>query len=230
MQICHMNKCLATDAAPQWRNEHEAYKDKHNACGEAPPSPKRFPSQQVNMGRKLTWSVTGWLFTILFLVTSIAHVDAKQECAADPLADPENDPCNSLRYIPSNKLAALALSKPLLLQCWHKSTANWRHKGHYLLVGIIHIFSTLKWGAVWMSALTVGCFSAPYFSVSLVNSFLTASHPTAYALGIALRFGLHNNPDSLALYIVMDLFVSLSVCDLISTQLNLMFTTITWMP
>lgn len=50
----------------------------------------------------------------LLLLATAAYVEAakqKQICSADPLADPKNDPCNPLRYIPSNTLTAIALSK-----------------------------------------------------------------------------------------------------------------------
>jgi len=49
-----------------------------------------------------------------------------------------------------------------------------------------------------MSALTVGCFT--------------------YAVGIALRFGLHSNPDSNGLYIAEYLFVTLSPCAFIAAE------------
>lgn len=52
------------------------------------------------------------LCTAALLVAAAALAEAKDNgCPADPFLDPKNDPCNVLRYIPSNTLSAIALSQ-----------------------------------------------------------------------------------------------------------------------
>ena len=58
------------------------------------------------------------------------------------------------------------------------------------------------------------------------------SSPTrrpAYALGIAFRFGLHNNPDSDTLYILYYLFVTLSPCGFIAAEYVLLGRMARWL-
>jgi hypothetical protein len=59
-----------------------------------------------------------------------------------------------------------------------------------LLSGLIQSWSIRKWGAKWMLSMVIGQFT--------------------FALGIAMRFGLHSHPDSKGIYIIEYLLVVLS--------------------
>jgi hypothetical protein len=53
------------------------------------------------------------VFLLLLLVSAAAA--QTPQCPSDPYLDPSNDPCNALRYIPSNTLTATTLGRlPLL--------------------------------------------------------------------------------------------------------------------
>ncbi|EJD05847.1 RTA1-like protein [Fomitiporia mediterranea MF3/22] len=118
------------------------------------------------------------LSALVILVLPV-HAKTPENCAPDPYTDPRNDPCNVLKYIASNVLTGIAF-------------------GLYLSVGLCHIFSTLKWGAKWMSAMTVGIFT--------------------FVIGLGCRFGLHSNPQSKGIYIAEDLFILLSPCAFIAAD------------
>jgi hypothetical protein len=118
----------------------------------------------------------------LFFAIAVTVVLAQRRTGAspprpDPFADPKNDPYNPLRYIATNSLTATAF-------------------GLVLLVGILQSLCIWKWGAKWMSSMTIGAYT--------------------FALGIALRFGLHEQPQSRGLYIAEYLFVVLSPCAFIA--------------
>ncbi|KAJ8489309.1 hypothetical protein ONZ45_g13635 [Pleurotus djamor] len=98
-------------------------------------------------------------------------------CIEDPYADPRNDWCNPLRYIASNALTAVSFSL-------------------VLVVGLLQTWLTVKYGAKYMLAMVIGCYT--------------------FALGLALRFGLHFNPQGTGLYIAEYLFVVLSPCAFIA--------------
>ncbi|KAJ7044526.1 RTA1-domain-containing protein [Mycena alexandri] len=115
-----------------------------------------------------------------FLFASLVEAKKKQlPCPANPFLDPKNDPCNALRAIASNVLTAIAFSL-------------------VVLVGLIQSFYIRKWGAKFMLAMTIGCFT--------------------FAFGIGTRFGLHVHPDSKGLYIIEYLFVVLSPCAFIAAE------------
>jgi len=63
---------------------------------------------------------------------------------------------------------------------------------------LLQTWCIIRWGAKWMMSMTIGA----YF----------------FALGIAIRFGLHAQPDSKGLYIVEYLFVVLSPCAFIAAD------------
>jgi hypothetical protein len=65
-----------------------------------------------------------------------------------------------------------------------------------LTVAVLQTFCTFKWGARYMLAMVIGGYT--------------------FALGLATRFGLHNDPRSKGLYIVEYLFVVLSPCAFIA--------------
>ncbi|KIJ70507.1 hypothetical protein HYDPIDRAFT_105253 [Hydnomerulius pinastri MD-312] len=67
-----------------------------------------------------------------------------------------------------------------------------------LIVAFVQTYWTKKWGPKWMLCLVIGEY--------------------AYAIGFALRFGLHYAPDSRNLYIVEDFFVVLSPCAFIAAD------------
>ncbi|THH05458.1 hypothetical protein EW145_g4786 [Phellinidium pouzarii] len=93
-------------------------------------------------------------------------VEAKQQqrlCAADPFADPRTDPCDSLKYIPSNALTAITFAL-------------------FIAAGIAHVFNSWKWGAKWMAAMTVGIFT---YAIGLATRFGLHSMPDSEGLYIA---------------------------------------------
>ncbi|TRM67760.1 RTA1 like protein-domain-containing protein [Schizophyllum amplum] len=118
----------------------------------------------------LTW-------TAFLLLASQA--EARDIPCPDPFTDPKNDYCNPLRYIPTTALTAVSFSL-------------------ILVVGIIQVLSMWRYGAKWMLAMTIGCFT--------------------FALGLALRFGLHDDPQSTGIYIVFYLFTVLSPCAFIAAD------------
>ncbi|KAI5124587.1 hypothetical protein M0805_003106 [Coniferiporia weirii] len=128
-------------------------------------------------------SLSSRALAVLLVTLSLLSlaVQAKQQriCASDPFADPRADPCNSLKYIPSNTLTGITF-------------------GLYVAVGICHVYNIWKYGAKWMSAMTIGIFT--------------------YAAGIACRFGLHTNPQSKGIYIAEYLLVVLSPCAFIAAE------------
>jgi len=67
-----------------------------------------------------------------------------------------------------------------------------------LIAAILQTWCIIKWGAKWMMAMTIGA----YF----------------FALGLALRFGLHKNPQSKGIYIPEYLFIVLSPCAFIAAE------------
>ncbi|KAF9567334.1 RTA1-like protein [Agrocybe pediades] len=67
-----------------------------------------------------------------------------------------------------------------------------------LAVGIVQTCFIWRWGAKWMMSMTIGCY--------------------CFAMGIAFRFGLHDNPQSKGLYIAEYLFVVLSPCAFIAAD------------
>ncbi|KAH7920174.1 RTA1-domain-containing protein [Leucogyrophana mollusca] len=67
-----------------------------------------------------------------------------------------------------------------------------------LTIAFIQTYWIRKWGPKWMLCLVIGEYT--------------------YALGFALRFGLHYAPDSRNLYIVEDFFVVLSPCAFIAAD------------
>ncbi|KAF5344104.1 hypothetical protein D9758_008893 [Tetrapyrgos nigripes] len=98
---------------------------------------------------------------------------------ADPFADPRHDPYNPLKYIASNVLTAVAFT--LLI-----------------LTGLAQTWCLRKWGAKWMSVMTIGIYT--------------------FSFGIGIRFGLHEHPESKGLYIVEYLLVVLSPCAFIAAE------------
>ncbi|KIY49274.1 RTA1-domain-containing protein [Fistulina hepatica ATCC 64428] len=121
--------------------------------------------------------------------TFVEHaVEAGSVAFADPSAlllllrtstDPSEDTYNLLGYIASNVLTGISFSL-------------------VILVGLLQIWCIFKWGAKWMLAMTIGCFT--------------------FALGLGLRFGLHFQPDNRTIYIVEYLFVVLSPCAFIAAD------------
>ncbi|KIJ16373.1 hypothetical protein PAXINDRAFT_75421 [Paxillus involutus ATCC 200175] len=105
------------------------------------------------------------VFLLLLLVSAAAA--QTPQCPSDPYLDPSNDPCNALRYIPSNTLTATTLAL-------------------VLTVALIQTYLTFRHGTKWMLTMVIGEFT--------------------YALGFGFRFGVHDYPDSLAIYIVEYLF------------------------
>ncbi|KIK99568.1 hypothetical protein PAXRUDRAFT_822648 [Paxillus rubicundulus Ve08.2h10] len=93
--------------------------------------------------------------------------------------DPSNDPCNALRYIPSNTLTAITLEL-------------------VLTVAFIQTYLMFRHGGKWMLTMVIGEFT--------------------YALGFGFRFGVHDYPDSLTIYIVEYLFIILSPCAFIAAN------------
>ncbi|TFK35274.1 RTA1 like protein-domain-containing protein [Crucibulum laeve] len=74
-----------------------------------------------------------------------------------------------------------------------------------VLVLIVAVGQTLcirRWGAKWMLSMVIAAY--------------------CFALGFALRFGLHSNPTSLTLYIVETLFILLSPCGFIAADYMLL--------
>ncbi|KIJ70024.1 hypothetical protein HYDPIDRAFT_77204 [Hydnomerulius pinastri MD-312] len=118
-------------------------------------------------------------FTSLLLLLATAAAAQTVQCPSDPYQDPQNDPCNALRYIPSNALSAVAMTL-------------------VLLVAVIHTFFAIRRGGKWMLAMVVGEYT--------------------YALGFGFRFGVHDHPDDLTIYIVMYLLIVLSPCCFIAAN------------
>lgn len=67
-----------------------------------------------------------------------------------------------------------------------------------VIVGIIQTWCIRKWGSKWMMPMTIGAYT--------------------FALGIALRFGLHKDPQAKNLYIMEYMFVVLSPCAFIAAD------------
>ncbi|KDQ64594.1 hypothetical protein JAAARDRAFT_28237 [Jaapia argillacea MUCL 33604] len=65
-----------------------------------------------------------------------------------------------------------------------------------LLCALFQSYAMRKWGAIWMMCMVIGEYT--------------------FATGIALRFGLHKNPDSKGIYIAEYLLVVLSPCAFIA--------------
>lgn len=133
---------------------------------------------------------------------------------ADPFADPKDDIDNPLRYIASNVLTAIAFSafsqiarRILDFDDVHRSRvdrrsfANLSHMAHRRAIHALHGHRLLQY--------------VP--SLSAFPSLLTPPSP-AFAVGLALRFGLHSNPDSKGIYITEYLFVVLSPCGFIAGE------------
>lgn len=61
---------------------------------------------------------------LLFLASASTVLAIDPRCPVDPYADPANDPCNPLKYIPSNALTVLALRKIALAISFVSSVLN----------------------------------------------------------------------------------------------------------
>ncbi|KAL1675573.1 RTA1 like protein-domain-containing protein [Schizophyllum commune] len=123
---------------------------------------------------------------LLYTLGAVALLASRAEAARaldipcpDPFTDPKNDFCNPLRYIPTTALTALSFSL-------------------ILAVGITQTLWTWRYGAKWMMAMTIGCYT--------------------FAVGLALRFGLHDDPQSTGIYIAFYLFTVLSPCAFIAAD------------
>ncbi|KZS97966.1 RTA1-like protein [Sistotremastrum niveocremeum HHB9708] len=113
---------------------------------------------------------------IFFLLVGFATAS---NSTVDPFTDPKHDPNNPLRYIASNVPTAIAFTI-------------------FLCIAIYMTFATVKWGARYMLAMTIGAYT--------------------FTLGFAFRFALHSNPDSRGIYIGEDLLIVLSPCAFIAAE------------
>lgn len=78
-----------------------------------------------------------------------------------------------------------------------------------------------------MLVLVISEYSACH--TSHIDSTVELTISPAYALGIAFRFGLHNNPDSLMLYVLYNLFATLSPCGFIAGEYVLLGRLARWL-
>lgn len=92
----------------------------------------------------------------------------KKLCPPDPYLNPKQDICNPLRYIASNTLTSISFSL-------------------ILVVGLIQTFYVFRWGAKYMLAMVIGCYSecfgrqVPCQSlITATNSVRTGSRPSIW--------------------------------------------------
>ncbi|CAA7259818.1 unnamed protein product [Cyclocybe aegerita] len=116
---------------------------------------------------------------LLGLVSQAAAVIKFDIPRPDPFLDPKNDPYNPLKYIVSNTLTGISVAL-------------------VLVVAVLQTWCIKRWGARWMSAMTIGAY--------------------CFAIGLAFRFGLAIHPQSKGIYIVEYLFVVLSPCAFIAAD------------
>ncbi|KAJ3559614.1 hypothetical protein NM688_g234 [Phlebia brevispora] len=79
----------------------------------------------------------------------------------------------------------------------------------YGLIALIFSWNMWKHGGKYMLAMVIGCY--------------------IYAVGIAMRFPLHNNRTSLILYIIESLFVTLAPCGFIATEYMILGRLAAWL-
>jgi hypothetical protein len=76
---------------------------------------------------------------------------------SNPFLNPKDDPNDSLGYIASNTLTAIAFSTCQLSICVYRRVES--ETGSTLTVALVQTFSLLKWGGWWMACMTIGAYS-----------------------------------------------------------------------
>ncbi|KAF9224831.1 hypothetical protein BS17DRAFT_766187 [Gyrodon lividus] len=135
----------------------------------------------------------------LFLFISAAAAQTVQY-PSDPYLDPYNYPCNALRYI-------------YPIQHFDCNYSGWFGRGVSSYCGMHpNLLRISSW--YQMNALNGHWRIQWVLLVTWISAGSTLNGTTAYALG----FGIHDYPDSLAIYIVEYLYIILSPCAFIAVN------------
>jgi hypothetical protein len=163
-------------------------------------------------------SAMSLLYMFSFATLCLAKLGSVEPRPANPFLDPKDDPFNPLKYIASNVLTGIAFSEPFCHQSG-KLVISFKFcflPGLVMIVALIQSYFTFKWGTKFMLSMVIGEYSESRPSSMCHPHVLNLN--LVFALGIAMRFGLHTMPESKGLYIVEYLFVVLSPCAFIAAN------------